>query len=65
MAEAKLKTGGKAKVVGKHPHAGCTATLLSYGPYGLSFLNLVGWRCRRDDSPTEEFYAKAENLKGI
>lgn len=60
-----LKAGEFVKVVGKHPHAGCIATLLSYGPYGLAFLNLTGWRCRRVDSPSEEFYAKVENLRSI
>ncbi|AMJ65040.1 hypothetical protein AXW84_06065 [Hymenobacter sp. PAMC 26628] len=37
-------------------------TLLSYGPYGLSVLNLVGWLVRAQDG--QEFYCQLKDLAG-
>jgi hypothetical protein len=58
--EKQFKPGQRALVVGQHPHAGRFVTLVSYGPYGLAVLNLVGWLARADDS--EGFYCQVENL---
>jgi hypothetical protein len=55
-----LKPGHRVLIAGKHPHAGKFATLLSYGPYGLDVLNLVGWLARADDG--QEFYCQVENV---
>ena len=61
--ENQFKPGQRALVVGKHPHAGRFVTLVSYGPYGLEVLNLVGWLARADDS--QGFYCQVENLTAL
>ncbi len=58
--ENQFKPGQRALVVGKHPHAGRFVTLVSYGPYGLAVLGLVGWLVRADDS--EGFYCQVAEL---
>lgn len=55
--------GQRVLVVGKHPHAGRFATLLSYGPYGLKEFNFEGWHAKSDDGL--EFYCQNENLTAL
>lgn len=59
----KFKPGQRALVVGKHPHAGSFATLLTYGPYGLDFLQLEGWLARSSEGL--EFYCQEEYLHAL
>ena len=61
--ENQFKPGQRALVVGQHPHAGRFVTLVSYGPYGLDVLNMVGWLARADDSAG--FYCQVENLAAL
>ncbi|WP_151087380.1 hypothetical protein [Hymenobacter baengnokdamensis] len=56
-----LKPGDRALVVGKHPNAGHFVTLVSFGPYGLDFLKLVGWHVCEDETGLE-YYAKEPEL---
>ena len=57
-----LTPGDKSLVIGRHPHSGERVTLLSYGPYGLAVLNLVGWLVRAEDG--QEFYCQLKDLEG-
>ncbi|MGI4866105.1 MAG: hypothetical protein ACRYFZ_19430 [Janthinobacterium lividum] len=61
--KAQFSPGQRVLVVGKHPHAGRFATLLSYGPYGLKEFNFEGWHARSDDSL--EFYCQDKNLAAL
>ena len=56
-----MKAGSRIIVIGKHPWTGSTGALVSYGPYGLSFLKLTGWLVRLDNG--SECYAREEQLK--
>ncbi len=56
-----LKPGSKAIVAKGHPHAGKQVTLISYGPYGLAFMQAVGWLVK--DGSGLDFYCKTHELK--
>lgn len=57
--------GDRVRLVGKHPHAGTSGTLVSYGPYGPADFGWKGWLVNLENSPvgTDACYAKLSDIK--
>ena len=55
--------GDRVLISNSHPHSGSVGTLIEYGPYGLSFLNLTGWKIKGDGGV--EFYADDEDFERV